>query len=542
MTDETGVFPLIHTKLQRPRLSEGLVPRRRLLDRLNAGLDQKLTLISAQAGAGKTTLLAQWLEECPQPSAWLSLDEHDNDLMVFVSYLIGAVRTVFPDACERTFDLLKAPQFPPPRVITTSLVNDLDDLGAVPSQKGSRSLVTSKKSLILVLDDYQTITEPAIHGLLSDLIKYLPHRIHLVLASRSDPPLPIAKLQARGEMTHLRFLDLRFTPEEAHSFLQTAVGSEVSIETAALLEEKSEGWITGLKLAALSMRMQSANESFVGRFKGASNPMLIRYFVSEVIAKHSPTIQKFALCISILNRFCAPLCEALTDISATESQEIIEWKVRANLFLVPLDGESKWYRYHHLFRDLLRQKLEHQRSSEEIATLHIRASKWFNQNGFVEEAINHALSAGDMDQVAQLVEGHYHEELDRESWRVLKRWLDLFPRQLIEKRVRLLITEAWVFGFFHKFDEVAANLEQIKAILDQGAPDLSEEEAIVLSGEIATLWSIVHYWMGQGQLSLENAIRAIDVTPPEHAFVLGNARCYLICAHQLLGQLDKAHQ
>jgi LuxR family maltose regulon positive regulatory protein len=245
MTVETSALTLIRTKMQRPQLPGDLIPRRRLLDRLCAGSSRKLTLISAQAGAGETTLMAQWLADadCPQPSAWLSLDEHDNDLIVFVSYLIGAVRMVIPGACEKTLGLLSAAQTPPLRVITISLVNELDDLAVALSSEGGRLQNGNRSStgLILALDDYQTITEPVIHGLMSDLIQHLPQGVHLALASRGDPPLPLPGLRARGEMTEFRFVDLRFSPDEAHAFLQGAVGAGVGRTRARALRQGHHG-------------------------------------------------------------------------------------------------------------------------------------------------------------------------------------------------------------------------------------------------------------------------------------------------------------
>ena len=299
MTVETSALTLIRTKLQPPRLPADLIHRRRLVDRLQAGLDRKLTLISAQAGAGKTTLLAQWLDEYPQPSAWLSLDEHDNDLLVFASYLIGALRTVFPGACEKTLALLSAAQTPPLRVITSLLVNELDDLVLAVSSEGD----CSAPGLILALDDYQTITEPEIHRLVSALLRHLPRSVHLALTTRSDPPLPLPQLRARGEMTEFRFVDLRFTPQETDAFLQRAVGREVSAETAARLAEKAEGWIVGLRLAALSMRVLSDDKAFAQRFRGTSSALIVEYLLNEVLARQSLEIQDFALRTSVLDRF-----------------------------------------------------------------------------------------------------------------------------------------------------------------------------------------------------------------------------------------------
>jgi ATP/maltotriose-dependent transcriptional regulator MalT len=266
---ESEGFTLIRTKLQEPRLPGDLIPRQRLLDRLHAGSDRKLTLISAMAGTGKTTLMAQWLEESPLPSAWLSLDEHDNDRIVFLSYLCSAIGTVFPSACDKARHLLHAPQTPSARAITTLIVNELDELVVTPSQAGSRP----QPGMILALDDYHTITEPAIHEIVSGLLEHLPQGVHLALATRTDPRLPLAGLRARREMTEVRSVDLRFTSEEAHALLEGTLGSGLAPETARLLEDKTEGWAVGLRLAALSMRTRLGDEAFAQRFRGTSSAL-----------------------------------------------------------------------------------------------------------------------------------------------------------------------------------------------------------------------------------------------------------------------------
>jgi LuxR family maltose regulon positive regulatory protein len=552
MPSELNRQLIIRTKLQRPRLPEDLIPRPRLLARLQRGLDRKLTLISAQAGAGKSTLLAQWLAdvESTRRSAWLSLDEHDNDLVLFVSYLCEAVRTVYADACDRTLDLLKAPQTPPVRVLLASIVNELDSL----SGDGGRSTNEgrSAKGLILALDDYHTITEPAIHEMMSSLVAYLPRGVHLALASRSDPPLPLVRLRAHGEMIDLRSADLRFTGAEAHALLAATVGRELSSETESFLKAKTEGWVIGLRLAALSMRRLADEEDFLRRFREAGSASIAGYLTDEVLSRQSSTVQEFALRTSILDRFSAPLCEAVcrdsapavltTGISARESREILEWITGANMFLVPLDQEGIWYRYHHLFRDLLRLRLEDRYSPEEIAALHVRASEWLEENGLIEEAIRHILSAGEAELAAHLVERHRHEAMNREQWQRLERWLHLLPRQLIEGRVELLLSEAWLFNSKFSLRNIPPLLERVEVMLDQSESALREEERDVLRGEICALRSTIDYWTGRSQLSLDNAQRAIEITPPEHKWVRGIALTRRPLAFQATGQLNKAYR
>ncbi|HSR34376.1 MAG TPA: LuxR C-terminal-related transcriptional regulator [Anaerolineae bacterium] len=568
MTIETSALTLIRTKMQRPSLPGDLILRRRLLDRLCAGSSRKLTLISAQAGAGKTTLMTQWLADanCPQHSAWLSLDEHDNELVVFVSYLIGAIRVVFPGACENTLGLLAAAQTPPLRVIATSLVNELDDLAMALWSDGDRSEAPSKEGtrsvsgLILALDDYQAITEPAIHELMSDLIQHLPRGMHLALATRSDPPLPLPQLRARRKMNELRFVDLRFTPEEADALLQGALGREVSAESTALLVEKAEGWVVGLRLAALTLRTLGHDEDFQQRVKGTSSALIVEYLANEVLAQQSPEIQDFVLRTSVLDRFCAPLCEAVcwggapapgssggtavqaTEIPAGRSQEIIDWIAGANLFVVPLDEEGRWYRYHHLFRDFLRRRLEQQYGTTAVSELHARAGAWLDENGSIEEAFEHVLAANDLDRAVQLLEAHRHDMMNREQWPRLRRWLGRLPQQLIEQRVPLLMTKAWDLAIFYRFDEVIPVLEQVKATLEQNISSFDEEQRLVLAGEVAALWGVAWYWLGQGQICLDHTSHALEVTPPEHAWVVGISKNYQIVAYQSLGRLEMAYQ
>ena len=266
---------LIRTKLQHPRLPSDLIPRPRLLDRLHAASDRKLILISAMAGAGKTTLLAQWLEECPQPSAWLSLDEHDNDRIVFLTYLCGAIRAAFPAGCDQALSLLHAPQTPSARAITALIVNELDGLSADHSQEGGRSAMRPQNGLILALDDYHHITNPAIHEILSGLIGHLPRGVHLALATRTDPPLPLAGWRARRDMVEIRSYDLRFSSEETHAFLEGTTGRQLDPETVRLLEDRTEGWVVGLRLATLSMGTRTDARAFVQAFKGTNDNLIV---------------------------------------------------------------------------------------------------------------------------------------------------------------------------------------------------------------------------------------------------------------------------
>jgi len=535
MAQEIDALPLIRTKLQRPRLPGDLIPRRRLLDRLDASLDRKLILVSAVAGAGKTTLLAQWLEEYPQPSAWLSLDEHDNDPIAFSSYLCGAIQTVFPSACDNLHSLLNASPTPPPRVITALIVNELDELLAGPSQRGAHPT----SGFILVLDDYHTITEPAIHEILASLIQHLPQGMRLALATRTDPWLPLARLRACKEMTEVRSADLRFTPEEAHVFLRGTTGRDPSPETIRLWADKTEGWVVGLRLAALSMRDRPADIAFVQDFEGTGSDLIAEYFASEVLARQSAEIQDFALRTAVLDRFCAPLCEALTEVSAAKSQEILEWIARANLFLVPLGDEDGWYRYHPLFRDILRHELEQRHSAAEVSGLHARAGAWFAQHGWIDEGLNHLMAAGDTVAAVSLVARQRYALMNRTQWARLDQVLHQFSPDILDQYPDLLMLKTWLLYHGSRFAELAAALQRLEAAMSRAS--LSPDQVSALQGEISALRSLMYYHAVDPTSALTAARQALEKTPHELWIVRIMARMLLAGALLMMGDESEAY-
>jgi LuxR family maltose regulon positive regulatory protein len=540
MTDELNSLPLIRTKLQRPRLPEDLIPRPRLLTRLQRGLDRKLTLISAQAGAGKSTLLAQWLAdvEPTRPSAWLSLDEHDNDLISFLGYVCEAIRTAFPDACDQTVRLLSALETPPLPVIISTLVNELDDLvtNGGPSANGGGSA----KGLILALDDYHTITEVAIHKMMSSLIAYLPQGVHLALATRADPGLPLAGLRARREMTEVRSIDLRFTLEEAHAFLEGTVGRELDPETVRLLENKTEGWVVGLRLAALSVGNLADDEAFVQGFQRTGGAAAVDYLAGEVLARQSPDIQDFALRTSVLERFCAPLCEALTEVSARRSQEIIEWIAGANLFLVPLDEEGRWYRYHHLFRDLLQHELGQQYSAADISGLHARAGAWYAHNGLIDEALHHFLATDDTAAAVALVARHRYALMNRAQWARLERYLRAFSPDVVNQSPKLLLLKTWLLYQRGRYAELPAAVQRIEAALAHAT--LAPEAVERAQGEMSALRSIIFYFAVDAESALAHGRQALAKTPRELWIVRLAARLYMAAALVMTGDVNGAYE
>ena len=369
---------LLFTKLTRTPVTADWVDRPRLIEQLNHSLQQgHLTLVCASAGFGKTTLVSSWLEGLaasqrpPTPAAWLSLDESDSDLVVFLRYCVAAIRTVFPESCAETLALLQASQPVAQMPLVVALSSDIERLPA---------------RCVLVLDDYYTIQDAAVHDFLSALLRHWPAQLHLVLISRSNPPLPLAKLRAAGHVAEIRTRDLRFRPDESAEFLSKVLPAPLSESAMAMLEERLEGWIAGLRLVTLSLGAAAHAEHDLADLSG-SHSEIADYLVNEVMASQPPAMLRFLLATSILDRFCVPLCESVLgsaagrDDSAFDVPACIQWLERNNLFVTPLDDHRQWYRYHHLFQELLQRRLLSEAGPEQVAELHRRAAAWFDGQG-----------------------------------------------------------------------------------------------------------------------------------------------------------------
>ncbi len=528
---------LLRTKLHRPRLSEDLVPRPRLLEWMRCEPDRQLTLISAPAGYGKTTLLCQWLEACPQASAWLSLDEGDNDLPFFVRYLVEAIQTVFADACPRTLELLQAPQLPSLDHLAAVLINEMVELFEHRSPEDPTA-----RNLILALDDYHKIDSKEVHDLLATLVQHLPQHMHLAIASRADPPLPLIHLRAGRQMLEVRAEDLRFTSEETRVYLERAVGAGLNEEVVTTLEERTEGWAAGLRLAALSLHGAQDHDLFLRHFKEGGHRHIAEYLVDEVLAHQPPTTQEFLLQTSILDRFSAPLCDEMLGAVqlSISSQAIIEGLERANSFLIPLDYEGVWYRYHHLFQELLRHRLLDRYSRERLAALHGRASVWLARKGLVDEALHHALAAEDVAAAAQLVEQHRWQALNHRQWRQMERWLDQLPSEMVEQRPALLLLRAWLLHTRFRLMDIPPLLDHAETLLDSDKCDLEEHTRALLRGEIDALESQNCYWRGEGQRCLELARRCLAATPSDQRETQGLALLYMILGLRQTGDTAAA--
>lgn len=537
---------LLFTKLTRPPAPRDRVDRPHLIERLNRSLQQgPLTLVCASAGFGKTTLVSAWLESLTVggdgvtpslPTAWLSLDESDSDLVVFLRYFVAAIRTVFPESCTETLALLRAPGPAAQAPLLVSLGNELERLPG---------------RAVLVLDDYYTIRGQAVHDFLSELLRHWPQRLHLVLISRSNPPWPLANLRAKGQVVEIRTRDLRFTPEETATFLDRALAAPLSRSALAFLDQQMEGWIAGLRLVTLSLGAGASAESELIGLQGT--PVEIAdYLADEVMAGQTPAMLRFLLVTSILDRFCAPLCETIlandagSDDPPCDAQACIQWLEGNNLFVVPLDNDRQWYRYHHLFQELLQRRLLADVGAEQVTELHRRAASWFAGQGLIDEALRHALAVGDLDMAAQLMVTGLCDVLNREDLATLDRWLRLLPDEFIQRHPWLLAIKAIVLGLSWQLAATWKLLGQIEALLGEGDErtpgSIDPHDLPALRGIIATLRSQEAYHRGQADRAIAYSEEALALLPGRWRYVRGIAKLYWGLGMHATGRGDAAQR
>ena len=435
---------LLGTKLFVPPPRPNAVPRPRLLALLRGALTARLTLLSAPAGFDKTTLLSEWLAAEQQPAAWLSLDPAENDPARFLTYLVGSLRAVAPDAVGPAQALLAAQSTP--EALLTALVNGLS---------------AHAGDLVVILDDYHTIASPAVHAAATFLLDSLPRRIHLVVATRADPPLPLARLRSRGQLVEIRGEALRFTLEEASAFLDQTMGLRLSAEDVAALEARTEGWIAGLQLAALSLQGRKDVEAFLRAFAG-TNRYILDFLVEEVLSREPEATQSFLLRTSVLGRLSGPLCDALTG--RDDGQAMLEGLERANLFVVSLDDERHWYRYHHLFADLLAARLR-ETLPREWVSLHVRAATWYDAHGLADEAVRHALAAKDYPLAGRLVMKYWLPLGHSGQTTTVLRWMEALPAEDTRGHPLLGLAYAWLLWLTGQMGEVETWLDAAEQAL-----------------------------------------------------------------------------
>lgn len=532
--------PIIKTKLHLPYTRPKLVLRSPLQEKLARGLEGPLTLVTAPAGFGKTTLIASHIKDHGTYAAWLSLDKKDNTAERFLRYFITALQELNPTIGHDALQLLgNSPQCSPEQVFT-SLINDLVDVD---------------NPMVLVLDDYQFINSIAIHEGMTFFLEHCPNTFHLVIASRSDPPLPIPRFRARAQLVEFRASDLSFSNEEAAQFLNTVMGLRLDMGTIEMIKERTEGWIAGLQMASLSMRNSKDVDRAIVEFSG-TNRYILDYLVEEVLANQPQDVQQFLLSTSILDNLTSPLCDAimtdneqfsrgieepktaLKSISG-RSTAMLEYLEQANIFLVPLDAERDWYRYHHLFTDLLQARLKMTYSREAVSRLHTLAAQWYEKNGYAYEAIHHASLVPNDVWVERLIEQNYMEMFQRKDSASIRAWTGSLSKELILKSPKLSIHEAMSLSWIGQLDESVLLLTEAEQILQAKDPT---PETRALLGHLAYVKSRVIAMQGDYLRAIQLCLQAKDTTPKDNYALQGGIGVMLGYAYFLAGDFEKTQQ
>jgi LuxR family maltose regulon positive regulatory protein len=528
--------PILATKLYIPPPRPKIVLRPRLIERLNEGLHRTsgVTLISAPAGFGKTTLVSEWVAGCERPAAWLSLDEGDNDPTRFLTYLVAALQTlalsprrgsevegIAANIGAGVLGALQSPQPPPAELLLTTLLNEI---------------TTVPDNFVLVLDDYHAIDSKPVDQALTFLLKHLPPQMHLVIATREDPNLPLARLRALGQLTELRAADLRFTPDEAGTFLNQVMGLGLSAEEVTSLETRTEGWIAGLQLAALSMRGREDVHGFIRAFTG-DNRYIMDYLVEEVLQRQSERVRSFLLQTSILDWLSGPLCDAVTG--QEEGNVLLEALERGNLFVSPLDDKRHWFRYHQLFADVLHTHLMEEQP-DRVPTLHRRASEWYEHNGLEIEAFQHAAAANDVERAERLMEGEGMPLQFRGAMAPVLHWLESLPTEVLDARPSLRVTYASALTFVGK---PVSNIEEIlqaaEAALQDAEPDDKTRDLV---GHVAAIRAMLAVPQNQVETIIAQSRRALEYLDPDNLPVRTTTTWTLGYAYQLQGDRAAARR
>lgn len=576
---------LLKTKLHKPLLQLDLVLRTQLLQKLHFGLGlshgpgfphgaaRKLTLISAPAGFGKTTLVSSWLALLESEAAtglhgwgrscWLSLDTHDNNLGRFLTYVAAAVRTAYPDACVNLTRVLQSLPLPHVDYLCELL---LSDLGELPG------------NLIFVLDDYQQVQNLDVQQVVEALIVLAPPNLHLVLATRLDPPLPLSRLRVQKQITEVRAAELRFSVYEAGIFFERALGAPLSGDTVQSLDERAEGWVAGLRLAALSLQDGADPAALASAFRGTQHHIL-DFLLEQVMAQQPRAVAEFLACTAPLEMLCAPLCSEVLDAVAVpleaagsrfvlqgrtvndpariDSRAVLEYLDRANLFIVPLDNARHWYRYHHLFRDMLAYWLQTHYTAEEIITINRSAAGWYARNGQVDAAVRQLLTAGAVEEAADLIEISLPATLGRVPWPTVQQLLSSLPEGVVARRPILTLARAWFMWMLQRYDLLPNLLHKAETLLTEAELDHGEPRPLWLQGWIDALWSLVHMLNWDFDQALVRGENAIAHLPASHGYARGVAIVYYLlveqhqgrreealayCAHALANELDESAQ
>jgi LuxR family maltose regulon positive regulatory protein len=473
---------LVRAKLQRPAASLSTVARPHLIERLYDSIKGKVTLVSAPAGFGKSTLVNAWLDQVETEEdenntplikvSWLGLEAADNQLPRFLRYVVAAIEESYPQSCGAVTRLLQAQPLATIEALADTLA---DTLSLLPGQ------------LILVLDDLHLLNDDAIHTFLTHLIQHTTNRLHLVLITRVDPPLPLNRWRAQGHLFEVRLPDLCFTLEETKSYLTMTLKQPPKDEVVATLYRSTEGWVVGLRLAALALAGTTNYAALVAGFEANSNRYIIDYLVDDVLNQQSPGVQQFLVCTSILPRFCPELCAALLEIDKGAAQQLINHVARANLFLIALGSPTDWYRYHHQFQNMLLSRLHERYDPQAIAMLHRQAAAWLASHGQIDEALRHLIAIADFAAAADLIESQRVEALNLQNFHELDGWLALLPAHVLNERPALLIGVAWVQNYWLNDTQSLSALQRAEVMLREQSDTLSEITQKLLQAEMYAL-------------------------------------------------------
>ncbi|MCB0253690.1 MAG: hypothetical protein KDI55_08175, partial [Anaerolineae bacterium] len=520
---------LLQTKLYKPVIRKDLIARPRLFALLDLGLERPFTMISAPAGYGKTTLVGSWLKSQSFPSLWISLDSNDNDLRLFLGYFIKAVQSQYPASLRHTQMMIGGPNLPAPEIIGDSLIDELNEIDG---------------EFILVLDDLHLLHDPKIYDLLSLLVRFPPQGLHLVLITRRDPPLPLGKLRAGGLLIEIRGQELRFSKDETETFINQFADEPITAETLDELMNQTEGWATGLRLTALTMRYDvQTDQGNVGSKQ--LNRYVIDYLMNEVLERVPPEIETFLIKTAILDKLCGPLCDAIVqmDGDSGHAQTYLEWLEASNLFTVALDEQRQWFRYHHLFGKFLVNRMQLKLSTDEINSLHSLASKWLAGQAMLEDALHHALAAQDTQSAVWLIAQHRHHLLNTEQRATLEHWLQMLPPGTVNAHPELLLAEAWIAELGRNDSRTIRELINRAQTLIDGQPASSDGRIEQLQGEIDTLRGLEKSFAADDPPAVIALTRRSLATMPKDWYLArSEAWLHLAVARQMAGDLTQAYE
>lgn len=509
---------ILQTKLQRPPVMDDYVVRTEIIDTLEKNITKPLSVISAGAGYGKSVTVSQWIEQSDALYSWISLDDEHNDLRVFFLYLLAAIEKVFPGLLEETSNHLAAVHLPSLHDLSFTLINELSHID---------------HDFILVLDNYHVIREKEIHQLIDEWLLFPPKNVHLSILTRLDPPLRINPLRIKNRMTEVRMEDLSFTEQEIADLFNNRLKINLNDQTLKLLYKKTEGWIIALRLASMIMKGEDdADQLLIS--KGESWESISEYLISEVLSKQTENIQIQLIESSILNRFCSDLISEITQTEDTDEQrnvvekDLIQWLHKANIFIIQLDTVSKWFRYHKLFQELLQTQLRKRRTVTQINEIHIRASRWFEENDFISEAIVHAIKARDIDRAIRMIFENWEVAFERDIWNTVEEWLAFLPEQAIVQSTPLLIARMWIAMKRQRVEAVREIIE----LIEQPGNDLNDKE----TGYLACARCMVSCFMGSAVQAIDYAEQALQLIPIKNISFRADTKGWWTLAMQVSGQ------